>query len=75
MPVLALGCQDGSVHVYSVNHGEVIASFQGVHTRRITDVCFMNNGSMLVSSSDDGVVAVWDMLSKSVLSYQPFGLY
>jgi WD40 repeat protein len=56
---LASGGVDGSVRVWDVERGQELLTLRG-HTSFVTSLAFTPNGHQLVSSSDDGLVRVWD---------------
>ena len=49
-----------TVHLHSVETGEVIRDFEG-HTDMIMCAAFSSNGKYLATGSEDGTVRVWDI--------------
>lgn len=83
----AVSCDDFSVHVFDLNTKHVIRVFNG-HNTRITAMCFSHDARYLVTSSADGDVMVWDIITSTMIdwirlseapvtaiSFHPQGLY
>jgi WD40 repeat protein len=56
---LASGGVDGAVRVWDLERGQELLTLRG-HTSFVSSLAFTPNGQKLVSSSDDGLVRVWD---------------
>jgi WD40 repeat protein len=56
--LLAAGSYDGSIHVYQVPSGEEVAVLHG-HIGAIYDLIFTNDGTTLLSISEDGSIRLW----------------
>lgn len=64
---VASGSADGTVRLWAVKGGKIIAKWTG-HTDQVTSLCWSANGERLMSGSCDGTVRVWDVKSgKTVL--------
>nr|GME04368.1 topless-related protein 3-like isoform X2 [Ipomoea batatas] len=60
--VIAIGTEDGTIIIYNVRVDEVKANFWGHHDKRITGLAFSTTDpSILVSSSADAKICVWDI--------------
>ena len=58
--LLAAGLHDGSVCVWDIARGELIAVLKN-HRQRVSSVEFSDDGSTLFSASWDGTVRVWGL--------------
>jgi WD40 repeat protein len=58
--LLAAACRNGILHVWDLATGKELAALIG-HNGQILDLCFSDNGAMLVSAGTDGSVRLWDM--------------
>nr|GMD26096.1 protein TPR1-like [Ipomoea batatas] len=60
--VIAIGTKNGTIILYNVRVDEVKANFWGHHDKRITGLAFSTTDpSILVSSSADAKICVWDI--------------
>jgi WD40 repeat protein len=67
-----LEAEDYAVHLWS-SDGHHLRSYLG-HGRRINDLGFAGDGNALVSSSEDGQIRVWDLVSGRCLkAFSPIG--
>lgn len=70
--LVAAGCSDKRVYVWDVESGEIRFALEG-HTDNVRGVAFSLDGSMLVSSSDDGTLRIWDStMGKQVRIFRGF---
>lgn len=60
--LLASGDASGEIHIRTLSDGQEILILQG-HTNRVRALTFSPDGAQLASSSDDGIVKLWDMFS------------
>ncbi len=58
--VLAVALQEGSVQLWNIQAGEMLASFDA-HDGPVSAVRFNAAGTLLASAGDDGVVRVWGL--------------
>jgi WD40 repeat protein len=58
--MLAVGAWDGSVRLWQVADGEVLASLPD-HANGVVSVAFSPNGMMLATASLDGITKLWDI--------------
>ncbi|KAM5171175.1 apoptotic protease-activating factor 1 [Mantella aurantiaca] len=65
----AVGGEDGSVQVFDLSTGKFLKSLQ-VHRRTVQHCQFTSNGKILISSSDDASIGVWDWMSDRSLLLQ-----
>ncbi|KAK7204805.1 WD40-repeat-containing domain protein [Myxozyma melibiosi] len=65
--LVAAGTVFGSIDVWSVEKGEVIAVLNG-HEGSIFNVQFSKSGDMIVSCSDDRSIRLWDIASETCLA-------
>jgi len=64
------GCRDGSVKLWDIDTGKVIAKWTG-HTSYVNSVCWNRDGGRVMSGSDDGTARVLDVESgKTVLAIE-----
>nr|GMD26097.1 topless-related protein 2-like [Ipomoea batatas] len=60
--VIAIGTENGTIILYNVRVDEVKANLRGDHHKHITGLAFSTTDpSILVSSSADAKICVWDM--------------
>ncbi|KAG2738228.1 WD40 repeat-like protein [Suillus brevipes Sb2] len=67
---LASGSSDGTVRLWDVKMGKVVAKWEG-HTGLVTSVCWSRNGERVVSGSNDGTARVWNVEHHDVKSGEP----
>ena len=60
--LVAVVCENFTLYVYDGQSGKLAREFAG-HQGPITDVCFTGDGRRLVSSSMDGTLRTWDLVS------------
>jgi WD40 repeat protein len=56
--ILATGSPDGTVQLWQVADGKLLATFEG-HSGTIAGLAFSPDGMLLGSGSDDGTVSLW----------------
>ena len=60
--LLAAGCKDGTIRVWSVEGQELLTPDPpGNHTGAVTDLLFSPDGAVLYSASADGTMEVWGL--------------
>jgi len=57
--LLYVACDDKLIHIYDVEHGELVASLRG-HQEGVNAVDVSINGHYLASGSVDNLVKIWD---------------
>lgn len=60
--ILATGSTDGSVRLWQVTSGEMLADLPG-HTGLVADLVFAPDGEQLASASHDGTLILWGIQS------------
>ena len=65
--VMAIGTQDGPVHLWSTDRGAVVGSLQGSKSP-ISAVAFSPDGSRLASRASDGMVRLWDVATRKEIA-------
>lgn len=63
---LAVGTGDGPIHFLNLPDGKVIRSLTG-HTSAVTDLAFHPTGTLLVSTSKDRTVKLWNPAATNLL--------
>ncbi|VVA21756.1 PREDICTED: WD [Prunus dulcis] len=58
---LAGGALSGNVYLWEVANGKLLKTWRG-HHRSLNCMLFSDDGSLLVSASDDGMICVWSMV-------------
>jgi WD40 repeat protein len=58
-PVLAIGSDEGNIHLCQRSTGEVLGRFYG-HTRSVSSIIFFAKDQLLASGSAEGTIKVWD---------------
>jgi WD40 repeat protein len=56
------GTKGGRLHAWEISSGNLVTTWQG-HFKAITSIKFTPCGNFCVSSSEDGMVRVWDVVS------------
>ncbi|KAL2634137.1 hypothetical protein R1flu_005616 [Riccia fluitans] len=64
--LFAVAAVDKSIRLYDVVADRLVRVFSG-HGDRITDICFSEDGKLLISSSMDETVRVWDVVAAKPL--------
>ncbi|MBK9991180.1 MAG: protein kinase [Verrucomicrobia bacterium] len=63
---LAVGCEDYAIRVFRTNDWKINATLEG-HRQPVWKTAFNHRGDMLVSSSDDSTLRLWDLRNMSQL--------
>eukprot|EP01134_Creolimax_fragrantissima_P007953 CFRG7953T1 len=66
--MVAVICDDFSVHLVDIEMKRVVRVFEG-HTNRVTDATFSPDGRWLVTASMDATVRVWDVVAGRLLDW------
>ena len=70
---VAVAGENRSIDIYTSEDGNKIQSLIG-HQATITNLKFTQNDSRLISSSEDGMIKIWDLTTqKELISYMVFG--
>lgn len=56
------GTKGGRLHAWEITSGSLVTTWQG-HFKAITSIKFTPCGNFCISSSEDGMVRVWDVVS------------
>ena len=64
---LAAGARDGTILLWDVSTGEVIATFEE-HTSGVNSVSFSPDGATLASGAWDGTILLWDVSTGEVIA-------
>ena len=64
--VIAVGYADGSIRLWEVSSGSVVATFNG-HKRAVTALAFDDAGVRLASGSQDCNIILWDVIGEAGL--------
>ncbi|MCO5584789.1 hypothetical protein L7F22_038721 [Adiantum nelumboides] len=64
--LLATVSDDLALRVYDILTAKLVRMFEG-HNDRVTDMCFSEDGKWLLSSSMDGTIRIWDVVSSKQL--------
>ena len=64
---LAAGARDGTVKLWDVATGEIIATLEG-HTSGVNSVSFSLDGAILASGAWDGTVKLWDVATGEIIA-------
>ncbi|KAL1814601.1 hypothetical protein ACET3Z_017175 [Daucus carota] len=59
---LAGGAPSGTIYIWEVTTGKLLKTWHG-HNKSLTCLVFSDDGSLLISGSEDGMVVVWSMIS------------
>ena len=61
LPIVAAGCEDGSIHILHLEQEKVLAKLNG-HTDTVEALCWYVDSSiaLLISGSLDGQIAIWN---------------
>lgn len=60
--LIAVAADDKVLRLFDVEVGRLVRVFQG-HTDRVTDLCFSEDGKLLLSAAMDATVRVWDVVA------------
>ena len=65
---LAAGLLDGRIQIFNLNNGNLLSTLQE-HLAQINDIVLVNNGELLVSSSSDLSLKIWNLTTnKSIFT-------
>ncbi|MEM8679133.1 MAG: protein kinase, partial [Planctomycetota bacterium] len=67
---LAIGCMDGSIHLYQLDSGEPLAHMDG-HRSMISTLVFDPNGEYLFSAGSDSQIRRWEVATQRLLDTLP----
>ncbi|KAG0564859.1 hypothetical protein M758_8G142100 [Ceratodon purpureus] len=70
--LIAVAADDKVLRVFDVVAGRLVRRFPG-HTDRITDMCFSEDGKLLLSSSMDFTIRVWDVIAAKQVDAMQLG--
>ncbi|KAK2978184.1 hypothetical protein RJ640_030357, partial [Escallonia rubra] len=59
---LAGGAPSGNIYIWEVTNGRLLKNWRA-HLASLTCLVFSDDGSLLVSGSEDGMIVVWSMIS------------
>ncbi|TQE09866.1 hypothetical protein C1H46_004444 [Malus baccata] len=59
---LAGGALSGNTYLWEVTNGKLLKTWHG-HDKSLSCMLFSDDGSLLVSGSDDGMICVWNLIS------------
>ncbi|KAK1357928.1 Protein ROOT INITIATION DEFECTIVE like [Heracleum sosnowskyi] len=59
---IAGGAPSGNIYIWEVTTGKLLKTWHG-HNISLTCLVFSDDGSLLISGSEDGMVVVWSMIS------------
>jgi U3 small nucleolar RNA-associated protein 21 len=68
----AVAADDKVLRLYDVVAARLVRMFHG-HTDRITDICFSEDGKLLLSSAMDSTVRVWDVVASKQIDAMHVG--
>lgn len=70
--LIAVAADDKVLRVFDVVAERLVRKFHG-HTDRITDMCFSEDGKLLLSSSMDFTIRVWDVIAAKQVDAMELG--
>lgn len=70
--LIVVAADDKVLRVFDVVAGRLVRRFHG-HTDRITDMCFSEDGKLLLSSSMDFTIRVWDVVAAKQVDAMELG--
>ena len=70
--LLAIAFDDLTVRVVDIETTKTVREYVG-HRNRITDLCFTADGRWIVTSSLDGTIRTWDVVSGSMIDVMKLG--
>ncbi|MBP7077569.1 MAG: ankyrin repeat domain-containing protein [Bacteroidales bacterium] len=57
------------IYIYDFNGFKIIKKLSG-HADKINDICFSNDGSMIASCANDGLIKIWDISKGTAISFK-----
>ena len=64
---VACGLGNGDINIYNINNGNLISILKS-HNGQVFDLILINDGNSLVSSSKDGTLKIWNLITNAPIS-------